>query len=79
MKALKKKYGIIFYDRKKNNQGLLDLEISAKEREKEWARYQRSLVQPTERGSYKGGEDKITDEFNVRLLGMFEKKYFFSI
>ena len=33
-RTLKKKYGIIFYDRKKNNQGLLDLEISAKEREK---------------------------------------------
>ena len=33
-RALKKKYGIIFYDRRKNNQALLDLEISAKEREK---------------------------------------------
>ena len=33
-RTLKKKYGIIFYDRHKNTQALLNLEISAKEREK---------------------------------------------
>lgn len=33
-KAQKAEYGIIFYDRKKNLQGLLDLEISAQYREK---------------------------------------------
>ena len=31
-RALKEKYGIIFYQRKKNAQALLDLEITAKER-----------------------------------------------